>query len=213
MENTQSKRWKAQTPSGISKPSTIPQVLKHPGYIPLESALSIKNVYCYVVKHYGDDGLSALIYREPKNDQVSLLFGDWKGNNLDIQGKEETRLTELANQFVNKDFILLLNIMFTIKIPQAQFFFGIDDDGLVLTDMQLSLNKFAGPGMIQDIFGKAYRTQEIKKVESIDDRALEYINMGTGSYDGDLILKPSKFRMHHNQEADTYQPLYVEVRR
>lgn len=209
----QSKRWKAQSPSGISRPSSIPKVLKHPGFIPIDSAPGIKNVYCYITKHYGNDGLSALIYREQKNDQVSLLFGDWNGGNLDIQGKEETNLTYLANKFIEKDFILLLNVMFSIKIPQAQFFFGIDDDGLVLTDMQLSLNKFAGPGMIQDIFGKVYRTQEIKKIEAIDDRAFEYINMGTGSYEGDLVLKPSRFRMHHDQEANTYQPMYVEVRR
>ena len=212
MANTQSKQWKARPQSGISKPE-IPKILKHPGYISINNCDSIKNVYCYVVKHYGSNGLAALIYRQPENDQVSLLFGDWYGNSLDIQSSEQSRAIVLANDFVNKDFLKLLNVMFSIKIQQAQFFFGIEDDGLVLTDMQLSLNKFASPGMIKDIFGKIFRTQEVKKTEIIDDRAFEYINLGTGSYDGDLVLKPSRFRMFHEQENNIYRPMYVEVRR
>lgn len=213
MANSQSKQWKAKPQSGSSKQIQIPKVLAYPGFIPLESAPSIKSVFCYVIKHYGDDGLSALVYRHKEDDQVALLFGDWKGNNLDIQTNNPTPLTDAANKFVAEDFSKFLNLMYSVGIPQAQFFFGLQDGELVLADIQLSLNKFASPGMIRDIFGKIYRTQEVRKLEVIDDRALEYLEKGTGSYDGDIILKPSRFRMHHEQEQNSYQPLYVEVRR
>ena len=99
-----------------------------------------------------------------------------------------------------------------IKIEQAQFYFAIEDE-LTLVDMQLSLNKFAGPGMIKDIFGKIMKTQEIIKTEIIDNRAIEFINKGTGSYEGNLVIKPSRFRVYHNQATGVYTPLYVEVKR
>ena len=99
------------------------------------------------------------------------------------------------------------------QLDQAQFFFNIDDNGLCLFDVQLSLNKHAGPGMIKDVFGKIFRTPDTLKMEIIDERALEYIQKGTGAYEGDLLIKPSRFRMYHDQEANTYSPLYVEVRR
>lgn len=213
MENMQSKSSKKTQQSGMSRLENIPRVLPYPKLMTMEEAPSIKNLFCYIISHYGTNGLSVLIYRQPSDDQVVVLFGDWNGNNLDIHTDEPTELTNAANMFVSKDVSTFLNLMFSIGIPQAQFFLAINDSGLILTDMQLSLNKFAGPGMIRDLFGKIYPTQEVKKTEIIDDRAIEAIERGTGSYEGDIILKPSKFRMHHDQPSNSYCPLYVETRR
>lgn len=212
MESTQFKLSKNKPQSGTSKPQ-LPKILPYTKLLALNETPNIKGVFCYVIKHYGSEGLSTLIYRQPNEDGVTILFGDWLGNSIDIQTNNPTRLTDAANNFVSQHVVKFVNLMHSVNILQTQLFFGIDDDGLILVDMQLSLNKFAGPGMVRDLFGNLHRTQEVVKMEIIDDRALEAIERGTGSYNGDLILKPSSFKMHHNPKADTYQPLYVEVRR
>lgn len=204
-----------QTPiSGMSRVAELPKVLPYPSLLPFEDTPSIHNLFCYIVRHYRDAGISVLIYRQPEKDQVVTIFGDWNGNNIDLLD-ENNRLSAIALQFANDEKCLsvLLKTMQLIRVEQAQFFFAIDETELVLADMQLSLNKFAGPGMIRDIFGKLFRTQEVLKTEFIDDRAIEFINKGTGSYEGDLILKPSKFRLYHDPESKKFQPLYAEVRR
>jgi hypothetical protein len=167
-----------------------------------------------VVRHYGNEGLAVLIYRQVQQDQVVTLFGDWYGNNIELVGGKQTRLQQLALQFAQGESLpLFLKTMSLVGIEQAQFFFGVDETELVLVDLQVALNKFAGPGMVRDIFGKIFRTQEVLKMEIIDERAVEVIGKGTGSYEGDLVLKPSKFRMYHDAEKNTFQPLYAEVRR
>jgi len=207
----QSNRKSATQQSGTF--DQVPTILPYPKFLPFESTPSIYNLFCYVIKHYGTDGLSVLIYRQPETDSIAVLFGDWKGNNIDIETDNPTQIVDIANKFIEYDLVKFINLMHSINIKQAQFFFAVDDNGLVLVDMQVSLNKFVGPGMIRDIFGNIYRTQEIKKIEVIDERAIEYINKGTGSYEGDIILKPSKFKMHHDQVLNSYQPLYVDVKR
>lgn len=205
-----------QTPmSGISRQQNLPHVLPYPSLLPCDDPRIIRDIFSYVVRHYGYDGLSVLIYRQPEKDQVVTIFGDWKGNNIDLVD-DSSELSQRALSFAQSDECLpvLLKTMQLIRIDQAQFFFGIDDDdGLVLVDVQIAVNKFASPGMVRDIFGRVFRTQEVLKIEIIDDRAIEFIQKGTGSYEGDLIIKPSKFRMHHDANKNAFQPLYVEVTR
>lgn len=201
--------------SGISRVAKLPHVLPYPSLLPFETTPSIHDIFCYVVRHYGGNGLSVLIYRQPKEDQVVTIFGDWYGNNIDLVGNQNpNRLTTLALQFAQSDSLpLFLQTMRLTRVEQVQFFFGIDEMDLVLVDMQVALNKFASPGMIADIFGRIYRTQEVLKMELIDERAIEFIKKGTGSYEGDIILKPSRFRLYHDAEANTFQPLYAEMKR
>lgn len=193
--------------SGISKLDKVPKVLPYPKLLDIQSTPQIRGVFCYIIKHYGYDGLSVLIYRQPKDDQVIVLCGDWHGNPLDLSGPTEG-LVGTAIEFIQDDMKKFLEMMQLVNIGQAQFFFAKDQHGLVLVDVQVALNKLVGPGMIRDIFGKAYRIQEVKKIEIIDDNALEYIERGSGSYSGDLILKPSSFKL-----TDDGSPLYVEVKR
>lgn len=214
MANTRSSsRTSNTTPaSGISREEKLPKVLPYPQLLPFESTPSIRDIFCYIIKHYGDNGLAVLIYRQPDKDQVVTICGDWKGNNIDIINNDD-QLAVLGLQFAQKDLTGFLETMRLVGIDQAQFFFAIADGELVLVDMQVAYNKFASPGMIRDIFGRIYRTQEIVKTEVIDERAVEAIKKGTGSYEGDIILKPTRFRMHHEAEDNSFQPLYVEVRR
>lgn len=207
---------KTKTPapeSGISRAAKLPHVLPYPQLLPFESTPSIHDLFCYVVKHYGHTGLSVLIYRQVEQDQVVTICGDWAGNNIDIVNSDD-QLATLGMQFAQNDLTIFLQTMQLIKLDQAQFFFSIDENGkLVLVDMQIAYNKFASPGMIRDIFGNVFNVQEVIKTEIIDARAVEAIKKGTGSYEGDIILKPTKFRMYHEAEDNSFQPLYVEVRR
>lgn len=208
-----SKTAKPTQGSGISRAPKLPQVLPYPKLLPFESTLSVRDIYCSVIKHYGNDGLSVLIYRQREKDQVVALCGDWMGNNIDIVNNDD-KLATIGLQFVQKELTIFLETMRLIDIDQAQFFFAIDpDDQLILVDIQVAYNKFASPGMVRDFFGKIYRTQEIVKHEVIDERAVQAIQKGTGSYEGDIILKPTRFRMHHEAEDNSFQPMYVEVKR
>lgn len=196
-----------KTPSsGISE---LPQILKYPVFVPFGDI--IKDIYCYIIKHYGTDGLSILIYRQPQNDQVIIICGDWHGNKIDLVGDNQSTLSKFANKFITTDALKFYEMMRLIKINQAQFFFAIVNDNLLLVDVQISLNKLASPGMVNDMFGKIFPTQEVLKTEIINERAVEYILKGSGSYEGDLIFKPSRFRMCEN--VGQFQPLYVGLTR
>lgn len=197
-----------KTPSsGTSDQINIPLLLKYPRFIRYDEfgdKLPVKDIYCYITRHYGHNGLSILVYRQ--KDNVVVVCGDWDGNKIDITLK--TIEAELATEFLKGDFIKLYKVMQLTRLSQAQFFFGIDENKLVLCDVQVALLKFASPGFIRDLFGNICRTQEVLKVEVIDDRAIECIKNGSGSYAGDLVIKPTKFRnIEHN---GIYRPLYIE---
>ena len=173
----------------------------------------LKGHLCYVIRHYGQQGISVMILREPDKDGVAVKCGDWHGRDLDIQDAKDP-LVPAAVVFLQHDLPLFLEVMQKINLPQAQFFLAVGEDGaLTLVDLQISTNKLAGPGMVRDIFGRIYKTQEVLKVEPMDDRALEYINKGTGTYDGDLIIKPSKFTLFAPSDAENIVPLYSQVKR
>lgn len=191
--------------SGTSK--AMPKILAYPHLMPFASTPKIKGIFCYVIKHYGNYGLAVLIYRQLAKDQVNIMFGDWTGKTIDI--RQLDRLGKIATDFIATDrHKLFLRTMQLIRLEQAQFFFAVDDaDELTLVDMQVAINKLAGPGMIKNLFENTMKTQEVLKIETIDSRACEYLEKGSGSYAGDLILKPSNFKM-----TDT-GPLYVELKR
>ena len=196
--------------------SSLPEILPYPQFLPFESTKSIHDIFCYVIKHYGNDGLSVLIYRIPSNDDVYIVCGDWRGNKIDLVANENNDtplLYEPAIGFLENHAVEFLNMMRLVKIEQAQYYFAVHNGELVLVDMRLSLNKFAGPGMIRDIFGKLINVQDSIKTEIVDARAIEAIEKGVGSYEGDLIFKPSKFKMFHHQDNNSFTPLYVEIKR
>jgi hypothetical protein len=196
--------------------SSLPEILPYPQLLPFESTKSIHDIFCYIIKHYGNDGLSVLIYRVPSDDDVYIVCGDWRGNKIDLVVDENNKtspLYEPAMEFLENYAAEFLNMMRLVKIEQAQYYFAIHNNELVLVDMRVSLNKFAGPGMIRDIFGKLINVQDSIKTEIIDIRSVEAIEKGAGSYEGDLILKPSKFKMFHHQDNNNFTPLYVEIKR
>lgn len=203
----------AEPKSGISE-IQLPKVLKYPTVYPLFSGdhltpqgQSIRGKLCYVIEHYKPDGISALILRS--DDNVVIQIGDWNGNNLNLEDETEPKLT-IALDFLEKYSVNLCATMNLIKLSQAQFFFT---DDLCLVDMQLSLNQFASPGLIRDLLSNIMQTQVIRKIVPLDDQLLQVIRDGTGSYEGDLIIKPSRFQMYDCLESGTSYPLYLNLMR
>ena len=191
----------------------LPKIIPYPRMQPFsEVAHLLKDRTCYIIKRYNQNGISVLVTRRPEADSVAVLCGDWFGNSLDLVSTDN-ELTKAALVFLNEDLPLFITIMRTIKLLQAQFFLTIGDDGkLVLVDIQKSADMLVGPGMVRDIFGKIYKTQEAIKVETpMNDQSIEYILKGSGSYEGDLIIKPSKFSTFAGPTSII--PLYAEVRR
>lgn len=188
--------------------NNVPQVLKYPRFIDNTKLDHVKNLLCYIIADYGTEGISLLLTRKPDKDELIVLCGDWNGNNIDIQS-DDKRIA-VINELLAQELPKLANILKMIKVDQAQFFFSIKD-GYKLVDMQVSANKLVGPGMIRDLFAKIIPTQEVIKVEPIDDRAYEAIIAGTGSYSGNLVIKPSKFRMI--EQNGLYSPLYLRYLR
>jgi hypothetical protein len=71
-------------------------------------------------------------------------------------------------------------IMRYARIQQAEFYFS----GELLVDVRLTADKFAGPGMVKDLFGKVVRTQEVMKIAAANERDMTV----------PAILKPSVFK-------------------
>lgn len=202
--------------SGISKTTQRvqpePAVPPYPTMLPFCTTPEIKNVLCYVLRHYGVDGLSISVVRKPvKGDvNISIMYGNWRGVRTDLES--DTQDARAALFFQDKYLTTFLETMRLINIQSAQFYAAVGKDDLILTDIRLGPTKLTGPGMVRDIFGKLMRTPEMLKLEVIDDAATDAINRGFGSYTGDLIIKPSKFRTVERPELGTC-PLLVEVRR
>jgi len=195
--------------SGISK-TQLPKILPYPALLPFSDKINlIRNRMIYVINHYGTFGISVLI--SYSNNNVIVMFGDWNGNSIDLSDASN-QFVPICMKFLNNDVNIFINMMSTIKLRQAQFFLALDSNSnLTLVDVQVSVNKLSSPGMLRDIFSKLYPVQNAIKVEICDERTIESILNGTGSYGGDLIIKPSNFAVCSIQDKET--PLYLEVRR
>lgn len=190
-----------------------PAVLKYPDLLDSSFLPSIKDSLCYIIKPYQLSGLSVLISKDEKHEDTAIMFSDWQANKLDLNNKSDN-LVNIADKFLSNHIQLFINFMRLIKIKQAQFFFsGEDYENMILVDMQTSLNKMCGPGMLRDLFSKIIKTQEVLKVEAIDDRALAAIETGNGIYEGNIIIKPSRFRHYHDVQNNIFTPLYIGIKR
>ena len=186
--------------SGMSKPRLLP----HPGFRHLDD--QVLNMFCYVLRHYGNPGPALVISRDGEN--VCAQFGDWNGNIVDPHDDSHLLHHQMVLLLENI-FHKLVLLMRSVGLPQAEFYFSTD---LTLVDVRLAINKFIGPGMLNDVFGKLVKTPEIIKIEIIDNRVMDAIRQGGGTYDGELLLKPSKFREMELPNG-SYTPLYAEIKR
>lgn len=149
----------------------------------------IKGLFCYVFKDY-KPGKSVLIARKEGN--VGIKVGDWSGNQCSLD--ESKVILALCPA--------LLEVMKVAGIPQAQFFLS---DDLKLVDVQVSLNKFLGPGFVRDLFSKVIPIQEQLEITVLTPDKLKEIKANKTR----VILKPSRFRFITRN--DKIQPLYAAL--
>lgn len=158
---------------------------------------SARGLFCYAIGHYGYDGTVMLV--SCLDDMVVVRFGDWNGR--PVAGP--------SMPTVGSKIPELVQLMLAAGIQQVQLY--ITADGR-LVDAQFSLNKWASPGMLRDLFGTIFTTQEIVGNVILDDKTLADLAAGTSPFDGDLILKPIRFRMCIPATGDVGQPLYFETK-
>ncbi len=181
-----------------------PTLLPYPTLINITEYDGIDDMFCYIVRHYGNKGVACLIER--KNGDVAIKLGDWTGQPW-VPSADLTVASRFLEEYVAK----LVTLMQAINIEMAQYFVVLHEGRFILVDVQLSLNKFAGPGMLRDVFNSTIETQEIISIEMITAELKQSIKDGKDRYSGDLILKPSRFRpvvVNGNPV-----PLYIEVTR
>jgi hypothetical protein len=193
--------------SETEKPTVkLPDLLSYPEIKKFDDMPEMHDQFVYIIKSYPTKGLTVLIYR--KDAMVHLKFGDFSGKIIEPHGNKSIKL------FLEKYCSKLVELMSLIKIPQALHYFVVEKNTLRLVDVRTSLNKFIGPGMLRDLYGKIIDTQEVVKTIQLNSETIEGIKADKGSYKGGLILKTSAFKTvtrGTSPKLNMY-PMYAKVR-
>lgn len=208
MELTQWLKPSGIISSGMSKLPELPSILPYPEILHLTDVVELKGHLAYIIKGYGDNGLSIMINRDDDNVYVSI--GDWNGNNIDLTNQSHHYYNH-SMKFIQEDSSKFVGMMKLLNIKQLMLYFVPEnEDDIRLVDLRSSLNKFYGPGMVKDLFGKICLTQEIIETKILDDEAVKsIIDNDKGSYSGNLILKCSAFKTIIREKK--LLPLYAKV--
>jgi hypothetical protein len=155
----------------------IVNALPYPAIQHFNDVPAIKDVLCYFIKPYAMSGLSVVVVRG--QDGFSIRISDFQGKiiNPDIQPRSNA-ITTILTRYIPP----ITAVMKHARIVQAQYYFGGGD---CLIDMRVSANKFVGPGMLRDLFGKLMPTQETIKIARASHA--ETANLKA-------ILKPSAYK-------------------
>jgi len=168
--------------------------LKYPSIKDISERLAIKGQFCYVMKPY-QPGLAAVVRYTAEGPCV--VVGDWDGN---VAVPNNKPLYAEATKLMNGKFSRVVEILKAIQLQQAQFFISKDNR---LVDMQLTLNQWAGPGMLRDLFIKLMPIPEYYgEPVVIDDEWL-------AANKKPVFLKTSKFKTI--VEDKVAKPLYASV--
>ena len=152
---------------------TIHDFVDYPKLIDGEQIIAFNNMYCYVVEPYEQKGIALYIgFRE---DKIFIRFADWKSNEIDV--RTDKSVADLLPKIPN-----VATLMKSAHINDICLYFS----GGLLVDAMLAANKFMGPGMLRDVFGKMFKTQIVREVAVMDKAKVENSK--------GCILKPSRFR-------------------
>jgi len=165
----------------MSKIIDHPSILPYPKIYRISEVPEIKDRLVYAIKPYPMEGVSLLISRQDGN--IAVRFGDFNGNPLDVKNK---KVQSLENELgVIPKF---LGVMRYSGLTQAQFYFSENR----LVDMRTAVNKWAGPGMLRDIFGKMMKNniQEVIEIVPLTEEAYKDMLSSTEN----VILKASSFK-------------------
>lgn len=162
----------------------LPSLQSYPIITPLNLVPELDNRLVYIIKGYPLSGFSVLVFRS--DGRFGIKAGDFDGNTI------EPHCSPIAQYYD-----VVIKLMEMARIQQAQFYFS--DSKLV--DIRTALDKMVSPGMLKDLCGNLLPTQEIIKVQKLDEDLKEELkNMGY------VILKHSSFKVIIRE--DKVIPLY-----
>lgn len=193
----------------IIKNTEVPSLLAYPKILSLDDVKDeLEGKAVYVVKEYPEEGIGVLIYNESRNNEIftATKFGDWDGNLLDPNDRNSKYYTHIQN-FINSHMIRMINIFKMIGLEQGMLYISCNEnsDELLLVDLRLSFNKFAGPGMVNELFSKSISTQElVMKPLIINDTTRSSITKNNGA-----IIKTSTFKTTVRDKE--VHPLYGRI--
>lgn len=192
-------------------PIQIKTLPPYQAFLPFESISAVQGALCYVIRHYGQTGFSVYIGRRRKNEDVDItvITSDWSGNKIDLNSTSQ--LAGLVVSFLKDHLKHLIELMTTVRLESAQYYFASNDKDVRLVDVRLGEKRFCGPGMVRDILGKIMPIQEVLKVSNLDDNTKNLMLAGHGVYASNLIIKPSRFRV--SDTDGNSRPLYIELKR
>ncbi len=159
----------------------------HKPYSVTEKLPLFNKLFCYIVENYEQSGIA--LYVGFREGSVYARFADWNSTEIDM--KADKRIEPILHTLPT-----LVTLLKASGIKDICLYFSGPD--LILVDAMVAANKFMGPGMLRDVFGKTYKTQTVREIAICDD---DKIKNSKG-----CILKPSRFRFV--MENDVPVPLY-----
>lgn len=190
----------------------LPDLLPYPDIAEFDSLPEINDKFVYVIKAYQLCGITVLIYM--KDGNVFIRSGDFDGKIINPTNSNVI-LSDLVRKFINNYSGKIINLMSAVNISQAIYYIINDNGVLRLVDLRTSINKFAGPGMVRDLYSKIIDTQEIIKTVRLTPDIIQAIKNGSGNFAGDLILKSSAFKTVTRGKSPNLKmlPMYALVKR
>ena len=153
----------------------VPEIIDYPELFEISCPMFSDGMLCYFIDPYPMDGVS--VYIGIKDDYLIVRVGDWTSNNIDLSDVNDNLKSLIG---------MLIEITKTIHVSDVVYYLSSDKDKYILVDMMISPNKFAGPGMLRDIFSKVIDTQVISGIDVLSPDS-------KSKYKG-KIVKPSRFR-------------------
>lgn len=164
------------------------ECLKFPQFV--EDSSLLENHLCYFIEPYDNGELLSIAIKAIGDDYVLKVL-DKDGRHLQFAD-----ISPVFSKFLSNEALKILCTIRTIGLNICQLFFSVIDDQVILVDLYDG-SKFAGPGMLRDIFSKRFRVQKILKID-------KYEADGSPT---DTIIKPSMFMAI--ERGGKKAPLYV----
>ena len=185
----------------------IPDPLPYHRLYDLRDVKELNNVYCYVLEAYPDEGVAVTVVRD--SGDVGIRLSDFSGNIIDVNSMGD--LSDYINEIMSDYMRSALAILSAINIDKFILYFSCSSD-ILLVDIRWDMNKYCGPGWLQDFMGKRIPVQkQIGKPLVLDEDNRKMLCDGIGDYSGDVVLKPSKFKLMNRE--DVLVPMYGVIRR
>lgn len=156
---------------------SIPDFVDYPTYYNVLDNLDIFNkIYCYIIEPYDLSGIG--LYVGFRGDHVIRRLSDFKSNEIDK--------IDITSGTILCWSDLLKEVMKSARVPDALFYFSVTNGSPILVDVMISANKFIGPGMLNDLFGKIVPIQKTIEQSVLDKNdIIKYKSK---------IVKPSRFK-------------------